>query len=134
MSKFHFRLSTLLGLRQSARDECRLRLAEARWADAELANQTAELRAQQARTQAERRRAAGPGRVRLESLAEADRYAAALRARHADLRRRRETLAAELSRRLALVEADREVKSLEKLRDRDQQRHQLEAARQEVWQ
>ena len=135
MSKFHFRLSTLLGLRQSARDECRLRLAEARRADAEFANQTAELRGPTGQHPGQRRRAAGPGRVRLASLAEADRYAAALRDRHADLRRRRETLADELERRrLALVEADREVKSLEKLCDRDQQRHQLEAARQEVWQ
>jgi flagellar export protein FliJ len=92
----------------------------------------AELQAEQARTEAQQRRAAAPGRVRLEAVAQADRYAAALRAQRADLHRRRETLAAETRRRRqALIEADRDVKSLEKLCDRDRERYQLEAARQE---
>jgi flagellar export protein FliJ len=127
---FHFRFSTLLGLRQSARDQCRLRLAEARRADAELETQLAQLCAEQRRTERQQRRAAAPGQLRLDQLAEAGRYAAALHARQADLLKRREVLAAETEcRRRALLEADRDVRSLEKLRDRDQQRHQLEAGR-----
>ncbi len=130
--KFHFRLSTLLSLRQSVRDQCRVRLAEARRADAGIESQLAELHAEQVRTEREHRRAAGPGEVRLDQLAEAGRYAAALRARQAELHELRETLAVELERRrLALLGADRDVRSLEKLRDRDQQQHRLEAGRQE---
>ena len=132
MPKFHFRLSTVLGLRQSARDECRLRLAESGRAEAEIERQVVELQGQQARAEAQQRRAAGPGNVRLDAVAQSDRYAAALRAQEADLCRRRETLAAEIERRRqTLAEADREVKTLEKLRERALARHQLETARQE---
>ena len=131
--KFHFRLSTLLSLRQSVRDQCRVRLAEARRADAEIESRLAELRAEQVRTEGEHRRAAGPGEVRLDQLAEAGRYVATLRARQAELRQRRETLAVEIQRRrVALLDADRDVRSLEKLRDRDQQQHRTETGRREA--
>jgi len=59
MTQFRFRMAPLLRIREAARDECRLQLAESERADAELAAQLAELGRKQDQLQSERREAAG---------------------------------------------------------------------------
>ena len=132
MPEFRFRLEKLLRLRQGARDQCRLRLAESQRADEELQHQLAGLGKEQERLQEQCRQAAGPGAVDLDRLVEADRYAAVLRGEEAELHRQRETLAAEIqTRRDTLLQADRDARTLEKLRDRQHQRYRQEEQRRE---
>jgi flagellar FliJ protein len=132
MPEFRFRLEKLLRLRQGTRDQCRLRLAEAQRADEELRGQLVRLAAEQDRLQGQCRQAVAPGAVDLDRLVEANRYAAVLRGEEAELHRQRETLAAEIqTRRDTLLQADREVRTLEKLRDRQQQRYRQEEQRRE---
>jgi flagellar protein FliJ len=132
MAKFHFRLATLLRLREATRDERRMQLAEVQRADAELESQLEQLGHEQEQLQRDCRKAAGPGAVDLPRLVEAERYAATLRTQDADVRQQRQTLAVEIERRRqAVIEADRDVQSLEKLRDNQAQAHRQEADRQE---
>lgn len=127
MRKFQFRMHTLLRLRELARDRRRVELAELQRDDARLENQLARLAAMQENALRDCRAACGPGEVDMVGWAEAQRFAAALRIDAAQLQRRRETLQTELQRRrLAAIDADRDVKSLEKLRE-----YQLDAHRQE---
>jgi flagellar protein FliJ len=133
MAPFHFRLATLLKLRETARDQRRSELAESQRADAELQERIEQLRGEQERLQAECRAAAGPGAVDLPRLVEGRQYAAVLRARQDELARQRAALAVEIrQRRQALVEADREVRVLEKLRENRRQMHQQEESRKEA--
>lgn len=132
MSKFRFRLATLLRLRETTRDERRVQLAETQRTDAELQAQLTRLDGEQRQVQSDRRKAAGPGAVDVPRLVETDRYASTLRARETELHRQRETLAAEIDRRRhALLEADREVQTLEKLRQTQSQAHRQEEDRRE---
>jgi flagellar protein FliJ len=133
MPKPRFRLATLLRLRESTRDECRARLAEAQRADQELLDQLTRLGMEQQRVQGECRKAAGPGNVDVGRLVEAHRYAVALRAREDELKQQRQALAVEIQqRRQALVTADQDVQVLEKLRDRRLERHRVEEGRKEA--
>ena len=132
MPPFHFRLSTLLKLRETTRDECRVHLADARRADAELQHREECLAAEQNQLQRDCRTAAGPGAVDLRRLIDAQRYACTLRHQEEELHRQRETLAAEIDRRReAVIEADRDVQSLEKLRDHQADAHRQAAHRQD---
>lgn len=132
MAKFQFRLATLLRLREATRDERRVQLAEVQRADAELQSQLERLAREQEQLRRDCREAAGPGTVDLRRLVEAEQYASALRMQEAGIRRQRETLAVEIEcRRQAVIEADRDVQSLEKLRDNQLQAHRQEEDRQE---
>jgi flagellar export protein FliJ len=127
MAKFQFRLATLLRLREDTRDERRAELAEVQRADDELHACLMRVQAEQRQLQNECRKAAAPGLIDISRLAEAEAYAATLREQEAGLQRKRETLAIEIERRrTALLEAEREVQTLEKLRE-----HQADAYRQE---
>lgn len=118
MTTFHFRLATLLRLREIARDERRVELADSQRLDAALESQLAQLAVEQKLLQDDCRRAGGPGTVNVSQLAVTQQYAATLRGQEAELQERRRTLAAEIDqRRQAAIEADRDVKSLEKLRE-----------------
>jgi flagellar protein FliJ len=133
MPEPRFRLATLLRVRESARDECRARLAESQRADQELVDQLTRLGIEQQRVQAECRAAAGPGDVHVGRLVEAHRYAVSLRNREDKLKQQRQTLAAEIQqRRQELVRADQDVQVLEKLRDRRTERHRIEEGRKEA--
>ena len=132
MSSFHFRLATLLRLRETTRDQRRVQLAEVHRIDAELQSQLAELDMDQRQLRRDCRTAAGPGVVDIPRLVEVQRYASALRTKQTDLQRQRQTLAAEIDRRRqALLEADRDMQTLDKLRERQLQAHRREAERQE---
>jgi flagellar protein FliJ len=132
MPKFHFRLATLLKLRETTRDECRAQLAEAHRADAQLELRWKRLDAEQQQLLCECRTAAGPGALDLRRLIEAQQYAATLRDQQQRLCQQRRTLAAEIDRRRQeVIEADREVRTLEKLRDNQALAHRQEEDRQE---
>lgn len=133
MRRFRFRLATLLRLREATRDQRRVELAEAYRVDDLLQDGLDRLGQELSRLKAECRQAAGPGRVDVDRLVEAQRYEVTLKARQGQLTRQREAVAEEIERRRqALVEAKRDVHVLEKLREKQARRHQYEENRQEI--
>ncbi len=133
MGKFKFRLATLLRLREATRDERRGELAEAYRLDDLLRQRVDDLGGELGSLLARCRQAAGPGPVDVDQLVEAQRYELALTAQRTELERQREAVAAEIDRRRqALVEANREVRVLQKLREQQTERHRQEENRQEV--
>ena len=133
MSKFKFRLATLLRLREAARDERRMELAEAYRLDDLLQERFDHVSGQLLGLRDQCRRAAGPGPVDVDQLVEAQRYELALRAQQMQLEQQRESVAAEIERRRrAMVEANRDVRVLEMLRENQARRHRREEGRREI--
>jgi flagellar protein FliJ len=133
MSKFKFRLATLLRLREVTRDERRAALADAYRVDDLLRERLDGLHAELDRLKNQCRRMAGPGNVDIDRLVEAQRYEAGLRAQQNQLTRQRAAVAEEIERRRqALLEADREVRVLEKLREKQTAQHLQEQQRRDV--
>jgi len=127
MARFLFRLTALLHLRESRRDECRARLAEAYRIDEVLKGQLDGLGRELEALREFCRRKASPGSVDIDQLVEAQRYELVARAQQDTIARQREAVTAEIERRRqALVEADREVRVLEKLRQRQIEQHRRE--------
>lgn len=119
MAKFRFRLATLQKLREIQRDELRAKLAEAVQAQQILEEQLAQVTVDIADLQALRRQEVTSGQVQVESLLQAQRYQGVLLAQQATMREQSRLLMAEVERRrVAVVEADRQVKVLEKLHER----------------
>ncbi len=133
MAKFQFRLSTLLKIRQAERDRRRSALAQAYQAEAivqekgkELSNQIAQLRRQY-------RQAAEPGTLQVDRLVERQRYDLVLGAEQNHSQQQLQQLEEEIERRrIALVEADRDVRVLETLREKKKRAHEMREYRQEV--
>src|SRR6188508_1649550 len=125
---FHFRLQTLLRLRLAARDERRADLAKALRAEELLQQQQVALHAEQTEMADRSRQLKRPGAGDVEALLHTHRYEIVLSARLRLLAAQLAEVAAEIERRrLALVEADRQVRMLEKLRERkaiDYRQHQ----------
>jgi flagellar export protein FliJ len=133
MRKFKFRLTTLLKLREQARDERRSQLAQAYQAEAILREEGQRLERDLQELGKQNRDACGPGTLDLERLMDSRRYELVLRAQRQDLNKKMEMLEAEIGRRReALVEANREVRVLELLRERQLARHRQEESRQEI--
>ncbi|HYW79084.1 MAG TPA: flagellar export protein FliJ [Thermoguttaceae bacterium] len=133
MAKFKFRLATLLRLREETRDQRRAELAEAYHADDLLQQHIQEADDALAELLAQCRKVAGPGVVDIDRLVAAGRYELTLRAQRKEMVEQRERVLAEIERRRqALVEANREVRVLEKLRENQTRRHRDEQNRQEV--
>ncbi len=129
--RFQFRLQTLLRLREAARDERREQLAEVMRIDDALRKQLAELEGLQSEARALQR--LGVGRVDVDRLLEAQRYEAVVALEILHVERQRAAVAEEMNkRREALVEADREFKVLEKLREKRLQEHGAETLAQEM--
>jgi flagellar FliJ protein len=127
MARFTFRLEPLLKLRQSRRDECRAALAEAYRVDEVLRKQFDGLERELAALREYCRQKSTPGGVDIDRLVEAQRYELVTRAQQQSIAQQRETVAAEIERRRqALMEADREVRVLEKLRERQAEQHRRE--------
>lgn len=131
MARFQFRLSVLLRLREAVRDERRNQLAEAlRVADS--------LSAQRKQVvddlhELNRQRSVTTGPIDVDRLLAATRYEAVLMLEQRNLERQQTAVAEEIDkRREALVAADRDVRSLEKLREAQQERHREERERQSV--
>ncbi len=133
MAKFRFRLATLLRLGESVRDERRARLAEAYRADELLEQHEAALAEELASLRTACRSTVMPGSVNLDRMVETQRYELVLRAQQKHFAQQREAVAGEIERRReALMAANREVRVLEKLRERQEQRHRHEEARRDL--
>ncbi|TWU00329.1 Flagellar FliJ protein [Botrimarina colliarenosi] len=126
-----FRLETVARLREARRDAARAQLADGLRAAEVLATKHEELTAQFTQLLEERRLAAA--RLDTAWLMSAGRYELVLRA---DERTLNENIAAvdrEIDRRRQLVaEADREVRAIEVLRERQEEAERKEAARREA--
>lgn len=123
-SGFHFRLASVLKLRESARDQRRLALAETLVADADLERQLEQVRDELAALRLGQPASGSAATIDLARLVEADRYASVLHGRQQSLLDQRRLLAEEIdNRRAAVVEADADVRALEKLREAEWSRH-----------
>jgi flagellar FliJ protein len=124
MARFRFRLQTLRRLREMNRDELRVRLAEAFQAEQILSQQREALAAEAAALAATRRQLMNDGSMDVTRLLESQRYQLLLEAQGRTLADQAARLAEEVDvRRQAVVEADRQVRVLDKLRERREQQH-----------
>ena len=133
MSKYTFRLETLQKVRCERRDQLRTALADAFRAEQILTDHQAELAAEQYELLHQQRSAADGKYLDVNRLVEAQRYELVLKAREQELARQKGLLAAEIERRrLALVEADRDVRVLELLDQKNRREHDRQTQRAEI--
>jgi flagellar export protein FliJ len=133
MARFKFRLATLLKLREAARDERRMELAQAYEADDVLRGHSEHVQTEMNSLIDQCRKAAGPGTIDLDRLIEAQRYEIILKVQQSHLIEQRGRLAAEIERRrVALLAANREVRILEKLREHQAEQYKQEQNRLDV--
>jgi flagellar protein FliJ len=112
-----FRLATLLKLREQTRVERRRELAQAFEAERILRDRAAQMQSDIELTQ-QRTRSAAKGSVNVETLLNARRYELTVKGQLADVQAQIAQVIEEIERRRqALLEADRDVKVLEKLRE-----------------
>ncbi len=124
MSKFRFRLATLQKLRETHRDEMRSKLAEAYQAERLLGEQIVAIHAEEAELEQAHRGALESGATNVNQLLDLQRYSAVLKGQLATMEGQTKMLSTEIEkRRLALVEADQEVRVLEKLHERQLASH-----------
>jgi flagellar export protein FliJ len=125
MAKYRFRLTTLRKLRESHRDELRGKLAEAFQAAQLLDEQQLAVAEEMTALQESQRRATSGETTSVSALLEVQRYQAVLRSQQGTLRDQAKLLATEVERRRqSVVEADRQVRVLEKLDERQRLNHQ----------
>lgn len=116
---FRFRLESLLRLRLADRDERRADLAKGLRAEAALLAQAGDLQQDRQKTNERSRRLASPGEADISGLLASHRYELVLKTRAKQLAEQITQVQGEVERRRqSLVEADRQVRVLEKLRDR----------------
>lgn len=121
MAQFRYRLATLLRLREATRDEKRTQLADAQRAARILEEQISEIDAEFADSRHQSKTATRPGAINVDHLIDVHRYERVLQAQRAAIVSQLQLVTAEVDkRRQALVEADRQVQVLEKLRERQQ--------------
>jgi flagellar FliJ protein len=133
MAKFKFRLATLLRLREATRDERRSELAKAYQAEGILENQRRHVGNELDELQRQNRQACAPGPLDLDQLLEARRYEVVLRSQEQQARQQLEAVQAEVQRRReAVVDANRQVRVLQGLREKQVQRHRQEENRLEI--
>jgi flagellar FliJ protein len=131
--KFTFRMATLLKLRESTRDERRNHLALAYRAEAMVLEELRRVDDEMAYLRRRLQEAVAPGEIDVDVLVGTQRFESVLTARKQHALQQEELVKAEIERRRqALVEADREVKILEKLRQRHHERWLAEENLQEV--
>jgi flagellar protein FliJ len=124
MAKYGFRLNTLQKVREAHRDQQRASLAEAFHAEQVLAENRAHLVAEEHELRELQRSAIDGQYLDVNRLLEAQRYELLLKAQGQELAKQAILLAAETERRRqTLVEADREVRVLEKLDERHHRAH-----------
>ena len=117
MFSFHFRLARLLRLRETARDESRQNLSAAQQAEDRIRARIAALNDTLTSLRAQTANASQPGTIEVQRLLEADRYEITVQSQLQVALDQLQAASAEVDRcQDVLVEADREVKKLEKLR------------------
>ena len=133
MAKYKFRLNTLQKVREAHRDQQRASLAEAFRAEQVLAENRAELVAEEGELRKLQRSATDGKYLDVNRLLEAQRYELLLKAQSQELAKQAVLLAAEAERRRQiLVEADREVRVLELLDERHRRTHDRDEQRAET--
>ena len=133
MSKFKFRLSTLLRLRETTRDEYRTELAQAYRADEIVESEQQRIEAELTKLEKESRTAVLPGQLDVDRLMETRRYSLVLNSQRKHAAGQRDAIGEEIERRRGkLVEADRQVRVLEELHDRQRRRHRDNENRLEI--
>jgi len=133
LGKFNFRLESLLKLRKYERDVRQQRLVEKLAEDQQLLDQRNRL--EQAREQVleELRQLQQARVVKVEQAAARRYYAGRLLAVILEVERQRQLLKQEIERRRReLAEAEKKVKVLEKLKEKQRAEHQYEALRAEA--
>lgn len=119
MARYKFKLETLQKVREAKRAQQRVSLAEAFRAEQILTEKRAELLAEEVELRRLQKSATEGKYLDVNRLLEAQRYELLLKARAQELAKQATLLAAETERRrLALVEADRDVRVLEMLDER----------------
>ena len=132
MTTFRFRLATLLKLRESDRRQRQVELAEAYQAERLLDDRMLDL-ANQLSEHKQRAKLAVMGEVDVANILDLNRYELVLKMERASLAEQKQRVEAEIERRReAVVEADQQVRVLEKLRDRRLAEHELEEAKREL--
>ena len=127
---FQFRLQTLLRLRLAERDQRRADLAKAIRAEEMLHVELQDLARQQAGAADRGRKLKSPGTADIDSLLQTHRFATVLAAQERQLKAQLAQVQVETERRRqVLVEADRQVRVLEKLRQRQAAAYQKEEER-----
>jgi flagellar protein FliJ len=133
MAKFRFRLASLLHLREAARDERQAALAEVFRLDEMLEERQGNVRREMDLAKQMARRGSSPGPIDVDQLVETQRYELTMKAQLGQLEQQRRMVAAEVERRrAALVEANREVRVLEKLRENQAQQFRAEEERLDI--
>lgn len=126
-----FRLATMLKLREQTRDERRRDLAQALEAERILRQRVAHLQDEIEATR-QRTRNAGQGSVNIEELLNARRYELLMQGEVTAVNTQIAQVLAEIERRRqVLLEADRDVKVLEKLRHLQATQHAAEEQKRE---
>jgi flagellar protein FliJ len=130
---FRFRLETLFRLRIAERDQRRAELAKAIRAEEMLRGEERMLQQEQVETAERGRQLKSPGAADVDALLQSHRYAVVLAARRRQLASQIVQVEAEIQRRRQmLVEADRQVRVLEKLRERQALAHRKNEGRLEA--
>lgn len=126
------RLSMLLRVRVAERDHCRMALAAASKSLDTIRGQLAELAAEMERLQRLTRRVTRPGSVNVNRALDSYRYDRLLELRQQQLRQR-EAATRQLfeAKRELVIQADREVRIVEKLVEQEHQRQYLQRERRE---
>ncbi len=124
MATFQFRLATLLRIREADRDERRAQLSDAQQAEAIVAARIGEMDREIGQIRLLGQLATAPGKVDVDQLLDMQRYEAQLKLERAATEDQRQKIEQEVERRLArAIDADREVRILEKLRESQSERH-----------
>ncbi|MBI2477803.1 MAG: flagellar export protein FliJ [Planctomycetia bacterium] len=124
MAKFQFRLESLMKLREAERQQRRIELAEALHAEFLLRQQASQLHQDIHDVEMRSRVISSPGRIHVDRILESHRYKLLLKSQVLTLRQKEAQLQAEIERRrTALAMADRDVRVLEKLRERKRTEH-----------
>lgn len=133
MAKFDFRLKTLLKLYEAARDERRAKLAEAFEAENILNEQTEQINEEIEDLKQQTRLSSKPGDVVVDRLIDSHRYELMLRAKRQEIGQQAKQLLEEIERRRQrLVEADRQVRVFEKLREKKLDEYQQQQYKNEI--
>jgi flagellar protein FliJ len=133
MARFRFRLQTLRRLREIHRDDQRARLATAYEAERILVEQQQMVTAERVALGEAQRRLMQQGALDVNQILASQRYQLTLEAQSRTFAEQATKLAEEVERRRqTLVEADREVRMLDKLEERQRRQHREAAGRAET--
>lgn len=125
MARFQFRLDKLRRLREMARDERRGRLAEAFQAQQLLTEQQAAVGSELTEARAHQREMIESGTLDVNQVLETQRHQRGLEGQRMSMSEQSATLEIEIEkRRIALAEADRQVRLLDRLEDRQRAEHE----------